>query len=99
MPPKPETSKYSANKYVFTAELERANTNTSNPLHNAPHLSLNKKERIPHSAYYMHKIHKRVSTANNESQHISRENVVEELKNFTKKMVGKEPSRLSSEHR
>lgn len=58
---------------------------------------LPKKERIPHSAYYMHKLHKRVNTAQNESQQggRSRGEIVEELKNFTKKMVGR-PSRLSS---
>jgi hypothetical protein len=38
-------------------ELERALTNGGN---------INpRKQRIPHSAYYMHKLHERVSTANN----------------------------------
>ena len=84
---------------TWNSVLERVNNTKSNPLQNYPHFPLSKKERIPRSAYYMHKIHKRVSTANNESQHISRQNFVEELNDFTKKMLGKESTRLSSEHR
>ena len=76
-------------------ELERAliNGGNINP----------RKQRIPHSAYYMHKLHERVSTANNESNSHSsfgetsknRGEVLDELKSFTRKMVGRLPSRLS----
>jgi hypothetical protein len=36
-----------------------------------PNQELPKKERIPHSAYYMHKLHKRVNTAQNESSQMA----------------------------
>ena len=54
------------------------------------------RDRIPHSAYYMHKLHKRVSTAHNDEKSgyaIDRKNkaeIVDELKNFTKKMKGRQ---------
>jgi hypothetical protein len=42
----------------------------------------------------MHKLHKRVSTANNEEKlgpNKSKAEIVDELRSFTKKMVGRRP--------
>ena len=83
-------------KTTHTVELERVNSNIGNNF-NA------KKERIPHSAYYMHKLHKRVSTAHNDANRSlnhpvqSKGDIKDELKSFARKIVGG-PSRLSSQN-
>lgn len=48
------------------------------------------KERIPHSAFYMHKLYKRVHTATNEYQSgeetRNKGQVLDELRNFNTKL-------------
>ena len=70
------------NKTTNVVEHERLSTNNSN---------MRSRERIPHSAFYMHKLHKRVSTAANEDKNGQRSKgeIVDELRSFTKKMVGR----------
>jgi hypothetical protein len=58
LPPKPEGLRPMPYKSTHTAEIERMGKKATN-------FELPKKERIPHSAYYMHKLHKRVNTAQN----------------------------------
>jgi hypothetical protein len=71
-----------ANQTTFTVDLERVSNNPA---------FVKTKERIPHSAFYMHKLHKRVSTANNEEKSVgetrSKGEVLDELRNFTKKIA------------
>lgn len=99
-PPK-ESIKHSRNLYPLTrkgdkrvnkttnvAEIEKCSSHTANAC---------SRERIPHSAFYMHKLHKRVSTASNEEKttpylrNRTKGEITDELRSFTKKMVGRRP--------
>jgi hypothetical protein len=97
--PKPEAMKLAQHKTTHTVELERVSSNIGNVNNNFN----TKKERIPHSAYYMHKLHKRVSTAHNDGNRSlnqpvqSKGDIKDELKSFARKIIGG-PSRLSSQN-